>query len=127
MSTPLSRSLQEQKTLIQGQDDHAGAADLINETLREDVRDNGYVSYFCYVVPTWQSLHIKIFGISIYTLKGYPYTTSPKEEGTHRRLLYYDGKADLDALMAEHVRERKGKMLVTGMNLPCKRSVNASH
>jgi len=53
----------------------------------------------------------------IYALKGYPYSTSPKEEGTHRRLLYYDGGANFNALMAEHVRERRGKMLVTGERL----------
>lgn len=39
---------------------------------------------------------------------------SPQEEGSHRRLRYYNGRADLDALIAEHVRERKERMIVTG-------------
>lgn len=88
---------------------------MINETLREDVRDNGYVSLpYRQMVSTHKKLTCQILCISIYALKGYPYDTSPKREGTHGRLLYYDGKADLRALMAEQVGERRGRMLVTG-------------
>lgn len=34
--------------------------------------------------------------------------------GDGEQALYYDGKADLRALMAEQVGERRGRMLVTG-------------
>jgi hypothetical protein len=47
-----------------------------------------------------------------------------KRKETHEHLLYYNDKADLNALMTEHVGEHRGKMLIIDKSICSEISVN---
>jgi len=100
-------------------DEHFYGEEIINDILDEDIHDDGYVRRRVIesresVLKRSQILQLTIWVAKNYSFKDADGSNKIEQRGKHGRVMYMPDRANVREILADNVRHRRGKMLVTG-------------